>query len=117
MFKDAIKKFKLKTAELNEISKSGSIKNSRLPAKIKKIFRTAHDISPEWHIKIQSAFQKYTDNAVSKTVNIPENSTIEDIKDVFIKAYRLKCKGLTIYRYNSKPSQVLEFCKKCEEKK
>lgn len=114
LFKEIEKKFKLKKSELEQIYSQG-LKNSRLPLKIKKIFKTAHDISPEWHVKIQSAFQKYTDNAVSKTVNLPENSTIDDIKNIFILAYRLKCKGLTVYRYNSKAKQPLEFCGKCDK--
>lgn len=67
------------------------------------------DINPDDHLKIQAAFQKYTDNSVSKTVNLPENSTFEDIKNIYLKAFKLKCKGITIYRYGSKDNQVLSF--------
>lgn len=76
--------------------------------------KTAHDISPEGHVRIQAAFQKYTDNAISKTVNLPEKSTIKDIEKVYLLAYKLKCKGLTVYRYNSRKDQVLEICNKCK---
>ena len=68
---------------------------------------TAHGISPEWHVRMQAAFQKFTDNAVSKTVNLPSRATVEDIKKIFFLAYDLKCKGLTIYRDLSKKEQVL----------
>ena len=92
---------------IESISKSGSIKNVNLPKDIKKIFITSLDIAPELHVKIQSAFQKHVDNAVSKTVNLPKNSSIEDVKKIYLLAWKLKCKGITIYRYGSKPEQVL----------
>jgi ribonucleoside-diphosphate reductase alpha chain len=89
------------------ISKTGSIKNVNLTKDIKKIFITSLDIAPEFHVKMQSAFQKHVDNAVSKTVNLPKNSSIEDVKKIYLLAWKLKCKGITIYRYGSKPEQVL----------
>src|SRR3989338_774267 len=76
--------------------------------------RTAHDIPSGWHVRIQAAFQKYTDNAISKTVNLPEKATVKDIEKIYLLAYKLKCKGLTVYRYNSRKDQVLEICKKCK---
>ncbi len=100
------------TALLLKVAKSGSIQHIKeIPKDIRKLFVTSFDIAPEWHVKIQAAFQKYTDNAVSKTVNMPPESTVEDIKKVYLLAYKLKCKGITIYRTGSKPQQVLQFLK------
>ncbi len=91
-----------------EIAKTGSVqKIDGVPENIKRLFVTALDIEPEWHVRMQAAFQKYTDNAVSKTVNLPNKSTIEDVRKVFKLAWRLKCKGVTVFRYGSKPEQVL----------
>ncbi|MBI5060874.1 MAG: adenosylcobalamin-dependent ribonucleoside-diphosphate reductase [Candidatus Aenigmarchaeota archaeon] len=92
---------------MSEIAKTGSLKGLSIPADIARIFVTALDIAPEWHVRMQAAFQKYTDQAVSKTVNLPQTSTIADIERVFMLAYKLKCKGITIYRYGSKKEQVL----------
>jgi ribonucleoside-diphosphate reductase alpha chain len=91
-----------------EIAKKGSIQHMRrIPHWVRKIFVTAFDISPEWHVRMQAAFQKYTDNAVSKTVNLPYEATVEEVEKVYKLAYKLGCKGITIYRYGSKPQQVL----------
>jgi len=78
-----------------------------VPAKLRRLYVTALEILPEWHVKMQAAFQKYTDNAVSKTVNLPEDSTVSDVKKIFKLAHKLKCKGITIFRYGSRPEQVL----------
>lgn len=103
---------------LEEIARTGSVqKIERIPEDVKRVFVTALDISPEWHVKMQAAFQKYTDNAVSKTVNLPQDATIDDVRKVFWLAYRLKCKGITVYRYGSKPEQVLNIGEVKTEKK
>jgi ribonucleoside-diphosphate reductase alpha chain len=93
---------------LEEIAKTGSVqKIDKVPDDVKRLFVTALDIKPEWHVKMQAAFQKHTDNAVSKTVNLPFNATVEDVRRVYELALKLKCKGVTVFRYGSKPEQVL----------
>lgn len=76
----------------------------------KNIFQTAWDVPPEWHLKIQAAFQKYTENAVSKTVNFPATSTPEDVEKVYLMALDMNLKGVTIYRDKSRPEQTLAAC-------
>lgn len=93
---------------MQRIARSGSIHHiPEIPEDVKEVFVTAHDISPEWHIRMQAAFQKYTDNAVSKTVNLPRDATEQDVRQVYDLAYQLGCKGITIYRDGSKDNQVL----------
>jgi len=93
---------------LEEIARTGSVqKIEGAPEDIKRLFVTALAIKPEWHIKMQAAFQKYTDNAVSKTVNLPTEATVDDVRNIYELAWKLKCKGVTVFRYGSKPEQVL----------
>ena len=93
---------------MQRIARSGSIAHiPEIPEDVREVFVTAHDISPEWHIRMQAAFQKYTDNAVSKTVNLPRDATEDDVRKVYDLAYELGCKGITIYRDGSKDNQVL----------
>jgi ribonucleoside-diphosphate reductase alpha chain len=95
---------------LRRIAMSGSLKRAEgVPTDVKKIFVTALDISPEWHLKMQASFQKWIDNAVSKTVNLPEDASIDDVKKIYLRAHELHCKGITVYRYGSKPDQVLKI--------
>lgn len=93
---------------LEEIARTGSVqKINGVPDDVKKVFATALDIQPKWHVRMQAAFQKYTDNAVSKTVNLPSEASVDDVREVFELAWKLKCKGITVFRYGSKPEQVL----------
>lgn len=91
--------------KLAEGEKLDTIKE--VPGGLKEVFITSHDISPDWHIKIQSAFQQFTDSAVSKTVNMPYEATVEDVKAAYLMAYHARLKGITIYRDRSRDSQVL----------
>jgi ribonucleoside-diphosphate reductase alpha chain len=93
---------------LMDIARSGTLRSLDLvPKDVSRLFVTAFDIKPEWHVRMQAAFQKHCDNAVSKTINFPSNASIEDIEEAYRLAYRLGCKGITIYRYGSRKEQVL----------
>ncbi|MCH8329665.1 MAG: adenosylcobalamin-dependent ribonucleoside-diphosphate reductase, partial [Nanoarchaeota archaeon] len=108
-FKEALEKKKLYNKEfMKYIAKKGSIQNMQsIPENIRKIFVVSYDSSPEYHVKIQAAFQKHVDNAVSKTVTLPNIATVEDIKNTYLLAYSLGCKGISIYRFGSRSDQVL----------
>lgn len=109
LFEEAAKTRGFYSAKLlEEIARTGSVqKIKNVPDEVKRIFVTALDIDPIWHIKMQAAFQKYTDNAVSKTVNLPNEAKVEDVQKIYDLAWQLKCKGVTVFRYGSKPEQVL----------
>lgn len=95
---------------LEKIVSHGTIGDIKeVPEDIRHLFVTAHDIKPEWHVRVQAAWQKYTENAVSKTVNLPEDASIGDVESVYRLAHELHCKGVTIYRYGSKGTQVLNL--------
>ncbi len=95
---------------LAEIAGKGSLKDIKnIPEGLKRVFVTAFDIKAEKHLQTQAAFQKYTDNSVSKTINLPPEATIEDVEKIYMMAHKLKCKGITVYRYGSKDNQVLTF--------
>ena len=112
-FKKAIQESNLNEDQKNDVlkrvAKTGSCQDIEyLPSSIKSVFVTAYDISPESHIKMQAGFQSSTENAVSKTINFPQNATMEEVKKAYLLAWELKCKGVTIYRSGSKQGQVLE---------
>jgi ribonucleoside-diphosphate reductase alpha chain len=108
-FKEVAERKGFFTPELmNIIAQKGSVKSlCEIPEDIQKIFVTAHDIEAAWHIRMQAAFQKYTNNAVSKTVNLPQHATVDDVRKIYILAYEGGCKGVTIYRDHSRDEQVL----------
>ncbi|MDD2483279.1 MAG: adenosylcobalamin-dependent ribonucleoside-diphosphate reductase [Candidatus Shapirobacteria bacterium] len=116
---EELKKRNIYSEELIEkIVKNGGILKGieEVPEDLKSLFITALEIDPEWHIRIQAAFQKYTDNAVSKTINLPEDATVDDVRKAYLKSYSLGTKGITIYRSGSRSFEPMQKVKTKEEK-
>jgi ribonucleoside-diphosphate reductase alpha chain len=95
---------------VRQLLENGNIQDLKeIPEVVKRIFVTALDIPVEQHIKMQASFQRNVDNSVSKTINMPQDATVEEVKKAYIMAYDLGCKGITVFRYGSKMQQVLEI--------
>jgi ribonucleoside-diphosphate reductase alpha chain len=104
---------------LGEIARRGSCRGvDGVPEDVQRLYPTIFDIAPEWHVRLQAAFQRHTDNAVSKTCNLPESATPADVRHIYEQAHRSGCKGITVYRYGSIAGQVLaldaDTCTRCE---
>jgi len=112
LFKDKMKSLGLWNTTLKKyIYENGSIKNyDAIPSAVKKIFETSQEISWKYHLLHQKAFQEFTDNAVSKTINLPENTSVEEIAEIYWTAWEYNLKGITIYRYGSREKQVIQKC-------
>jgi ribonucleoside-diphosphate reductase alpha chain len=111
LFEQAARKASIYSEQLlGEIARKGSVQGmARVPEEVKKLFVTAFDIRADDHLAVQAVFQKYTDNAVSKTINLPQDATADDVRHIYLTAHALRCKGITIYRYGSKEQQVLSI--------
>jgi ribonucleoside-diphosphate reductase alpha chain len=102
------------TDVLMKVRRTGSISGAPVPDNVRELFKTAIEIAPDHHIRMQAVVQKHVDNAVSKTVNLPQTADVDEIFRIFMLARRLGCKGVTVYRYNSKKDQVLSRgCETC----
>ncbi len=118
LFEEVMRREGLYSEELMmKVAETGSIEHmEEIPEEIRRLFRTAHDIAPIWHIKMQAAFQNHVDNAVSKTINMKHDATIDDIENAYITAWQMRCKGITVYRDQSKSVQVIYQGIKSKEK-
>ncbi len=102
---------------MRRIASGEKLKDMReVPEDVKRVFVTALEIQPVWHVKMQAGFQEFTDNAVSKTINLPNSATVDDVRETYILAYKLGCKGITVYRDGSRQEQVLNLEKKDKQK-
>lgn len=119
LFEEIAKKEGFWSEELmKKVAEKGSIQDmEEIPPHIRRLFVTAHDIAPEWHVRMQAAFQKHTNNAVSKTVNLPHHATKEDVARVFFQAFREGCKGITVFRDRCREDQVLSVGLKGKEER
>lgn len=113
-FLEMAKKERLPQKVVDEVIRKGSFEGVKnIPKELQKLFAVAHQVSPEYHVQMQAVFQKHTDNAVSKTVNLPQKATPKDVEKIYMLAYDLDCKGISMYRYGSKHGQILTFGKYC----
>src|SRR5205085_1767620 len=94
-------------ALMERIAKEGTIAFPEVPEKWQRVFTTANQIAPDWHIKMQAAFQEHCDSAISKTTNFAHTASVEDVRKIYVLAYEMNCKGVTVYRDGSRDNQVL----------
>ena len=101
---------------IEEVKATGSVQNSyEIPEEMKSVFKIAHELEPEWHVRMQAAFQKHVDSSVSKTVNLHNSATVEDVKEIYLLAYELGCMGITVFRDGCRDEQVLHVGAQAEE--